>query len=185
MKNSLQLATFAGGCFWSSEAIFSRIKGVESVIPGYAGGSMENPTYDDVVTGNTGYAEVVQIKFDPSVITFNHLLDIFWATHDPTSLNKQGADVGTQYKSVIFYHNIEQKNLAAASKENLEKSGIYKNKIVTEILPLKKFYTAEQYHKNYYEKNKDKNPYCSVVITPKIQKLLDKFNSDIKEEYHG
>ncbi len=179
----MEKATLAGGCFWCTEAIFKRLKGVLKVTPGYAGGEMANPSYDDVSTGKTGYAEAVQIEFDPKVIPFEHLLDIFWVIHDPTTLNKQGPDIGTQYRSAIFYHNDEQKNIALESKEKMEKEGELSDRIVTEIAPLGKFYTAEQYHQNYYERNRGLNPYCSLVIDPKIQKLLDKFNADVKEEY--
>ncbi len=161
-----EIATLAGGCFWCTEAIFKRLKGVISVTSGYATG-----------------AEAVQIDFDPKIISFEHLLDIFWAVHDPTTLNRQGPDVGTQYRSVIFYHNEEQKKVALKSKENMEKSGVLDSKMVTEIVPFKNFYTAEGYHQNYYERNKDLNPYCSLVIDPKIEKLLTKFNADIKQKY--
>lgn len=178
-----ETATLAGGCFWCTEAIFKRLKGVVSVSSGYAGGEKENPSYEEVSEGDTGYAESVQIKFDPKIIPYKHILDIFWATHDPTTLNRQGADVGTQYRSVIFYHNEEQKKVAEKSKDEMEASGELKNNIVTEIVPFKNFYTAEEYHQNFYDKNKSTNTYCSLVIDPKIQKLLDKFNNDVKEEY--
>lgn len=178
-----ETATLAGGCFWCTEAIFKRLEGVVSVSSGYAGGEKENPSYEEVSQGDTGYAESVQIKFDPEIIPYEHILDIFWATHDPTTLNRQGADVGTQYRSVIFYHNEEQKKVAEQSKDEMEKSEELKNNIVTEIVPFKNFYTAEEYHQNFYDKNKRTSIYCSLVIDPKIQKLLDKFNSDVKEEY--
>lgn len=179
----METATFAGGCFWCTEAIFKRVKGVESVTSGYAGGEMENPKYEDVSTGETGYAEVVQIKFDPKVISFDKLLEIFWATHNPTTLNQQGNDVGAQYRSVIFYHSPDQKKAAEDSMKRMGESGQLKDKIATEILPFEKFYTAEEYHQNYYENNKNVNPYCSLVIDPKIKKLLEKFNSEVKDEY--
>ncbi len=179
----MELATFAGGCFWCTEAIFKRVKGVISVTAGYTGGKVENPTYEKVSMGNTGFAEAVQIEFDPKIISFRHLLDIFWAVHDPTTLNKQGPDVGAQYRSAIFYHGDKQKDIVLKSKENMEKSGQLQSGIVTEIAPLQKFYTAEEYHQNYYERNRGFNSYCSLVIDPKIQKLLDKFNSDVKEKY--
>lgn len=166
----------AGGCFWCTEAIFKRLKGVISVVSGYAGGEMADPSYEEVSTGETGHAEAVQIKFDPKVISFGKLLDIFWVIHDPTTLNRQGSDVGIQYRSAIFYHNKEQKSIAEESKRK-------DDKIVTEIRPFTKFYTAEEYHQNYYERNKSLNSYCSIVIDPKIQKLLDKFNGDVKEKY--
>lgn len=179
----MQLATFAGGCFWCTEAIFKRLKGVVSVTSGYAGGKGDDPTYEKVSTGDTGYAEAVQIKFDPKLIPFGHLLDIFWATHDPTSLNRQGADVGTQYRSAIFYHNEGQKRVAEVSKRKTHELGQLNGRIVTEIKPLTKFFPAEVYHQNYYDRNKDLNRYCLLVVDPKIKKLLDKFNIDIKEEY--
>lgn len=179
----MELATLAGGCFWCTEAIFKRLKGVKSVVSGYAGGKDGNPTYQKVSVGNTGFAEAVQIEFDPKVISFERLLDIFWATHDPTTLNRQGSDIGAQYRSVIFYHNNEQKDLALESKEQMKKAGEFNNNIVTEVIPAKQFYTAEEYHQNYYERNKDLNPYCSIVINPKIEKLVTKFNKDVKEEY--
>lgn len=184
-----QKATFGGGCFWCTEAIFKRIKGVLSVESGYAGGDMENPSYEKVSSGKTGHAEAVQLTFDPKVISFEKLLEIFWATHDPTTKNRQGADVGTQYRSVIFYHNDDQKKIAEKSKE--EHKNDFREKIVTDILPFKKFYKAEEYHQNYYDTyqqavafgDKFANSYCSLVIDPKIQKLIAKFNDQVKEEY--
>ncbi len=181
-ENNIEVATLANGCFWCSEAIFTRLKGVKSVVPGYSGGLIENPTYDEVCTGTTGHAEAAQIEFDPSIISFEKLLDVFWHTHDPTTLNRQGADVGTQYRSVIFYHNEKQREIAERSKMELEKSGIYKDPIVTEITPFKKFYLAEDYHKKYYESHKSA-PYCRFVIEPKIHKLLNKYGKDVKSEY--
>jgi peptide-methionine (S)-S-oxide reductase len=172
----METATLAGGCFWCTEAIFRRLKGVESVTSGYAGGSMDNPSYADVSTGQTGYAEAVQIKFDPKVLSYEKLLKIFWATHDPTTLNRQGADVGTQYRSAIFYHSDEQKRLAEQSRQNIKAA-------VTKIEPLGKFYAAEEYHQNFYENNKGFNPYCSIVIDPKIEKLVTRFNAEVKDEY--
>lgn len=179
---NLQTATFAGGCFWCTEAIFKRLKGVVSVIPGYAGGSKEDPHYDEVSTGKTGHAEAINITFDPTIIPYEKLLDIFWHTHNPTTLNKQGADIGTQYRSMILYHTPEQKQLAEKSKEELENSGIYTNPIVTEIQPFQAFYDAESYHQNYYDNN-SAAPYCTFVIDPKIQKLLKEYGNDVKEEY--
>lgn len=182
MKDKTKVATLANGCFWCSETIFARLKGVKSVLPGYSGGWSENPSYDEVCTGSTGHAEAAQIEFDPSVISFEKLLDVFWHTHDPTTLNRQGADVGTQYRSAIFYHDDRQREVAEKSKMELEKSGIYKNPIVTEIMPFKKFYVAEDYHKEYYEQHQSV-PYCRFVIEPKIRKLLDQYGRDIKSEY--
>lgn len=181
-KIHLQEATFAGGCFWCTEAIFKRLKGVMSVTPGYSGGKMDNPNYEAVSLGTTGHAEAVQIIFDPQVIPYERLLDVFWHTHNPTTMNRQGNDVGNQYRSLILYHNEQQKEAAEKSKKALEQAGEYQDPIVTEIQPFQHFYTAEEYHENYYEKNQDA-PYCMFVINPKIQKLLKKFGSDVKEEY--
>lgn len=179
----MEKATLAGGCFWCTEAIFKRLKGVSKVTSGYTGGQDENPTYEKIRVGNTGFAESIQIEFEPKVISFDHILDIFWAVHDPTTLNRQGPDTGTQYRSVIFYHNNKQKQQAIKSKEAMNKSGQLSGQVVTEIAPFEKFFTAEKYHQNYYERNRGVNPYCSLVIDPKIEKLLEKFNSDVKEEY--
>lgn len=183
MDKILETATLAGGCFWCTEAIFRRLKGVLKVSPGYAGGAGENPSYEQVSSGRTGHAEAIQIEFDPSVISYQRILDIFWATHDPTTLNRQGSDVGTQYRSMIFYHTPEQKRVAEASKENAAKTEALGRDVVTEILPITKFFPAESYHQKYYENNKDTNPYCKLVIDPKISKLIEKFNSNVKEEY--
>lgn len=183
MNAPLELATFAGGCFWCTEAVFKRLIGVVKVTSGYTGGEIKNPSYAQVSTGETNHAEAIQIQFDPKVIPFERLLEIFWATHDPTTLNRQGADVGTQYRSEIFYHNQGQKQLALKSKKQMEKSGALKDTIVTKIEPIKKFYKAEDYHQNYYDTRKNQNSYCSIVIDPKIQKLLDKFGKDVKDEY--
>lgn len=172
--------TLAGGCFWCTEAIFKRLKGVKSVIPGYTGGHTENPTYDEVCSGRTGHAEAIDIEFDPDVISFEKILDVFWKLHDPTTLNKQGVDVGTQYRSVIFYHDEEQKKIAEESKKRVEESGMYKDRIVTEIIPFSNFYKAAGYHQHYYDKNKDA-PYCQIVIDPKIKTLYEEFKEDIEE----
>lgn len=178
----LEIATIAGGCFWCTEAIFSRVKGVESVTPGYSGGKTSNPSYEQVCTGTTGHAEAVQVKFNPKIITFEKILDIFWHTHDPTTLNRQGNDIGSQYRSIIFYHDDVQKSIAEKSKNQLEREHIFKDLIVTEIAPFSSFYAAEKYHKDYYENNRNV-PYCNFVIDPKIQKLLLKYNDKIKREY--
>ena len=154
MNNDSETATLANGCFWCSEAIFKRLKGVKSVTSGYVGGTIKNPSYDQVCNGTTGHAESIQIVFDPSVIDFDKILNIFWHTHNPTTLNRQGNDVGTQYRSAIFYHNEKQREIAEKSKKDLEKERIYKDSIVTEIIPFRNFYTAENYHKDYYDKNK-------------------------------
>jgi peptide-methionine (S)-S-oxide reductase len=177
-----ETATFANGCFWCTEAVFKRLKGVKSVLPGYAGGTVKDPSYDQVCAGNTGHAESIQIKFDPKVIPFEKILDIFWHTHDPTTLNRQGNDVGTQYRSAIFFHNEKQKEIAEKSKKDLEDKGVYKNSIVTEITPIKNFYVAEDYHKDYYDNHQDA-PYCNYVIDPKIHKLLQRYGSDVIEKY--
>lgn len=182
MNDDSETATLANGCFWCSEAIFKRLKGVKSVTPGYAGGTIKNPSYDQVCNGTTGHAESIQIVFDPSVIDFDKILNIFWHTHNPTTLNRQGNDVGTQYRSAIFYHNEKQREIAEKSKKDLEKERIYKDSIVTEVIPFRNFYTAENYHKDYYDKNKQA-AYCNFVIDPKIHKLLKEYENDIKAEY--
>jgi len=181
-NNKTEIATLANGCFWCTEAIFERVKGVKSIIPGYAGGTVKNPSYDEVCTGETGHAESIQIEFDPKVTSFEKILDIFWHTHDPTTLNRQGNDVGTQYRSAIFYHDKTQKEIAERSRNELEKENVYNDSIVTEITPFKNFYVAEDYHKNYYEKHHDV-PYCNFVIDPKVRKLLEKYGNDVKQEF--
>lgn len=182
MSNNLETAIFAGGCFWCTEAIFERLKGVVSAVSGYSGGSLKNPTYDQVSEGNTNFAECVKIEFDPSVINFDQLLEIFWTMHDPTTLNQQGADIGSQYRSIIFYTSLEQQNKAKLSLEQWEKKGVYKDPIITEILPFSNFYSAEEYHQKFYDKQPN-YPYCALIITPKLHKLLEKFGSMIKEDY--
>ena len=177
-----EFATLANGCFWCSEAIFTRLKGVKSVLPGYSGGSAEDPSYDEVCAGTTCHAEAAQIEFDPTAISFEKLLDVFWHTHDPTTLNRQGNDIGTQYRSAIFYHDERQREIAEESKKELEKRGIYKDPVVTEITPFKKFYPAEDYHKRYYEQHQDAS-YCRFVIDPKIHKLVKQYGRDIKSEF--
>lgn len=176
----LETVTLAGGCFWCTEAIFTRLKGVTSVVPGYAASKVENPSYEAVCTGRTGAAEAIQITYDPSIISYETLLEIFWHTHDPTTLNRQGNDIGTQYRSAIFYHNEQQKEEAEASKEALEKSGAYNKAVVTEIVPFTNFYPAENYHKDYYDRNRSQ-PYCMFVINPKVQKLLKEYRKELKE----
>jgi peptide-methionine (S)-S-oxide reductase len=178
--SQFETATLAGGCFWCTEAVFNRLKGVTSVVPGYAASKVANPSYQAVCSGRTGAAEAIQITYDPSVISYDKLLDIFWHVHDPTTLNRQGHDVGTQYRSAIFYHNDEQKQTALASKEAIGKSKTYKQPIVTEIAPFTNFYPAEDYHKDYYDNNRSQ-PYCMFVIDPKIQKLLKEYRNDLKE----
>jgi len=178
-NKKMEIATFGSGCFWCSEAIFEKLKGVESVESGYSGGHDTNPTYTEVCKGTTGHAEVIQIKFNPDIISYKDLLEVFWQTHDPTTLNRQGADVGTQYRSVIFYHNQQQKQLAIEYKKKLDDAGIYNKPIVTEISEFSKFYKAEDYHQDYYENNKAQS-YCSFVITPKLDKFKKVFKDKIK-----
>lgn len=180
----MEIATFGGGCFWCTEAIFKRLRGVGEVVSGYAGGRRENPSYEQVSTGSTGHAEVVQIEFDPSIISYKKLLEIFFHLHDPTTLNRQGNDIGEQYRSVIFYHSESQKEDALTVRDEIADSGAYSSAIVTEIVPFEKFYTAEEYHQNYYDSNKEQG-YCSYIIAPKIQKLLKEYGKDVKEEYQG
>ncbi len=175
-------ATFANGCFWCTEALFARVNGVKSIIPGYSGGTIENPSYEQVCTGTTGHAEAAQIEFDSNVISFEKLLDIFWHTHDPTTLNRQGNDIGTQYRSAIFYHNEEQKQIAEKSKKDLEESHVFSDPIVTEIVPLNKYYPAENYHAKYYDQNQSA-PYCKFIIEPKIEKMLKQYRNELKSEY--
>ena len=177
-----ELATFAGGCFWCTEAIFKRLKGVSSVLPGYTGGQTENPTYEQVCTGETGHAEAIQIEFDPSVIPFEKLLQVFWHTHNPTTLNQQGNDIGTQYRSSVFYHDETQKEAAEKVMKEIADDQVYPDPIVTEIVPFTKFYEAENYHKDYFDRNREKG-YCSIVIDPKIHKLMKEYASDVKDEF--
>jgi peptide-methionine (S)-S-oxide reductase len=169
----LEKATFGAGCFWCVEAVFQRLDGVKDVVPGYCGGDKVNPTYKEVCTGRTGHAEVAQITFDPATIAFDELLNMFWQSHDPTTRNRQGNDVGTQYRSAVFYHNEEQRSAAEESKENLDNSEIFSNQIVTEITALDQFWPAEDYHNNYYNNNPNQ-PYCRIVIKPKLDKLFKK-----------
>lgn len=180
LTNSLQKATFAGGCFWCTEAIFKNIKGVTKVVSGYSGGNVESPSYQEVSGQSTGHAEAIQITFDPSFVSYEDLVYIFFRTHDPTTLNRQGNDAGPQYRSIIFYHDEEQKVTATTLKERLEKEGLYTSSIVTEIVPFKNFYIAEDYHQNYYQKNKN-NFYCKLVIDPKIQKLKKDFSEFLRK----
>ncbi len=174
-----ETATLAGGCFWCTEAIFKRLKGVISVMSGYSGGTMENPTYYKVSDGTTGHAEAIQIEFDPEIISYEKLLEVFFKLHDPTTLNQQGADIGSQYRSAIFYHSDSQKMVAQKVKEAINKSGMYKNPVITEVIAFTNFYKAEDYHQDYYAKNSNA-PYCQVVIDPKIKKLLENFKNEIK-----
>ncbi len=179
MDNNDEVAVFGGGCFWCTEAVFAELKGVTSVVPGYAGGFTENPTYRQVCSETTGHAEVSRVQFDPAQITFNDLLSVFFATHDPTTLNRQGADQGTQYRSIILCADDEQKRQAEAYLEELEKSSSLNGPVVTEIVPLKQFYEAEPEHKQFYMENSD-SMYCQIVINPKLAKLRDKFAGSLR-----
>ncbi len=178
----MEKATLAGGCFWCTEAIFKRLKGVEDVVSGYSGGVRQDPTYEQVTAGATGHAEAIQIEFDPKIIPYEKILEIFFHLHDPTTLNRQGADEGTQYRSAIFYHNEVQRDTAEKVRDEVAEAGVWKDPIVTEIVPFENFYTAEEYHQNYYENNKNQG-YCSYVIGPKIHKLLKEYAKEVKDEY--
>ncbi len=180
MNEKSEIAVFGGGCFWCTEAIFSELKGVASVMPGYAGGQMEKPSYEAVSGGTTGHAEVTKIEFDPNKISYKDLLTVFFYTHDPTTLNRQGADIGEQYRSVILYTNEGQKNQAEAFIKELEEAKAYDKPIVTEVKPLEEFYEAEEYHRDYYKKHKNA-PYCQLVIAPKLEKLEKRFSELLKK----
>jgi peptide-methionine (S)-S-oxide reductase len=179
-KQGLELATFGSGCFWCTEAIFLNVDGVEKVESGYSGGKVKNPTYKEVCSGLTGHAEVIQLTYDPKKVSYEELLEIFWKTHDPTTLNRQGADEGTQYRSVIYYHNDQQKKLAEFYKKKLEDAKAFDGPIVTEISPFSIFYKAEDYHQNYYNLNSSA-PYCSFVIQPKLEKFRKVFKEKLKK----
>ncbi len=180
----MEKATLAGGCFWCTEAIFARVKGVSSVVSGYSGGDPpaggENPDYESVASGSTGYAETIQIEFDPKEISYGKLLEIFFKLHDPTTLNSQGADIGEQYRSMIFYHSGKQKEIAKKIRGEIERKKIYDKPIVTEIVPLKNFYKAEDYHQNYYDNNREA-AYCKTIIDPKIKKLMREFRDEARD----
>jgi peptide-methionine (S)-S-oxide reductase len=180
MSEQFATATFGAGCFWCIEAVYQELQGVQRVVSGYAGGTVEHPTYEQVCMGRTGHAEVIQVTFDPTVITFAELLDVFWRVHDPTTLNRQGPDVGTQYRSAIFYHDEQQRLIAEKSKQEVEASGLWPRPIVTEITPCTNFYQAEVYHQDYYRQNPHQ-PYCFVMIDPKLQKLRKEFPEKLKE----
>ena len=175
-----QNATLGGGCFWCLEAIFNELKGIEQVLSGYSGGAIPNPTYKQVCTGSTGHAEVVQLKFDPQEISFKEILQVFFSIHDPTTLNRQGADVGSQYRSVIFYHNQAQEEIAQQTIAELEADKIWNNSIVTQVVPYEKFYVAEDYHQDYYKYN-SQQPYCQAVITPKLTKFRKQYLEQLKK----
>jgi peptide-methionine (S)-S-oxide reductase len=179
MKNK-SIATFGAGCFWCVEAVFQDLEGVEQVISGYEGGKTQNPTYQQICTGTTGHAEVIQVIYDPNMVSFETLLEVFFITHDPTTLNRQGNDRGTQYRSAIFYHNDEQKRLAEAAKIAATQTGVWHDPIVTEIAPTTTFYPAENYHQNFYKDN-ESYPYCVFVVAPKVQKFKKEFKEKLKK----
>ena len=181
MSNQFETATFAGGCFWCLEAVYDEAKGVLSVESGYSNGHVANPSYRDVCNGNTGHAEVIQIKFDPSIISFRDLLNVFFTIHDPTTLNRQGADVGTQYRSAIFYHSPEQKAVAEQTISELNAQGIWNSPIVTEVEALKDFYIAENYHQEYFARNQNQ-PYCQAVVAPKVAKFRKHYLELLKKQ---
>jgi peptide-methionine (S)-S-oxide reductase len=180
-KEKCNLATLGGGCFWCIDAVFSKLRGVVKAVSGYSGGHVENPDYQQVCTGETGHAECVQITFDPGVISYGELLEVFWKIHDPTTRNRQGNDVGTQYRSVIFYHDREQKTLAESYRDRLEAEHIWNRPIVTEIVAFEEFWPAESYHQDYFENNPS-NTYCSLVVAPKIEKFEKIFKDRLKNK---
>jgi len=180
-STNLEQATFGAGCFWCVEAVFAEVKGVKSAVAGYAGGEITNPSYRQVASGNTKHAEVARITYDPSVVSFDQLLEVFWHTHNPTTKNRQGADVGPQYRSAIFYHNEQQKKVAEESLKKTDTSGLWEDPIVTEISPLKNYSKADNYHQNYYENNPNAG-YCSVVIAPKLKKFRKEFSHMLKDK---
>lgn len=179
-SDNLQKATFGGGCFWCTEAVFKELAGVRTVVSGYSGGHVEHPTYQQICTGTTGHAEVVQITYHPEKISYDELLEVFWKTHDPTTLNRQGNDVGTQYRSVVFFHTPEQQKVAESYKKKLDESGAFERPIVTQIVPLQTFYPAEDYHQDYYALNPEQG-YCQVVIRPKMEKFRKVFADKLRE----
>lgn len=179
-KPGMELATFGSGCFWCTEAIFLNVEGVEKVESGYSGGKVKNPTYREVCSGLTGHAEVIQVTYDPKIVSYDELLEVFWQTHDPTTLNRQGADEGTQYRSVVFYHNDAQKTLAEGYKKKLTEAKAFDDPIVTEVSPFSIFYKAEEYHQNYYNLN-GSAPYCAMVIKPKLDKFKKVFKEKLKK----
>ena len=180
MSPDIKKATLGAGCFWCVETIFQQLQGVQQVVAGYAGGKIINPTYKQVCTGNTGHAEVIQVTFDPAIISYAEILKVFWQIHDPTTLNRQGSDIGTQYRSVIFCHDPEQKEIAERSQAELLASGLWSNPIVTEIVTFTNFYPAEEYHQNYFNRNPEQG-YCQMVINPKVQKFRKDFSSQLKK----
>ncbi|MCA9203425.1 MAG: peptide-methionine (S)-S-oxide reductase MsrA [Pirellulaceae bacterium] len=178
-KSASRVATFGSGCFWCTEGVFQQLRGVHSAVSGYSGGQVENPTYQQVCSGTTGHAEVVQVTYDPNLVSFAELLEVFWKTHDPTTLNRQGNDVGTQYRSVVFYHDEVQRDEAERYKQQLDDSRVFGSPIVTQIVPFERFFRAEEYHQNYYEQN-PQQPYCQAVVGPKIDKFKKSFSDRLK-----
>jgi len=182
MNQKIEKATLAGGCFWCLEAIYKKVKGVKEVIPGYSGGQTVSPTYEQVCSDTTGHAEAIQITFEPDVISYAEILKIFWQIHNPTTLNRQGHDIGSQYRSAIFYHNEEQMKIAEKSKKDLQDGHIWLDPIVTEIIPVDEFYPAEEYHKNYF-RNHPESGYCQLVVRPKVEKFKKTFQNYFKEDH--
>ena len=180
-KGNLEIATLGTGCFWCTEAVFQQLQGVEKVTSGYSGGHVENPAYKEVCNGTTGHAECLNIEYDASKISFEELLEVFWKTHDPTTLNRQGNDIGTQYRSVVFYHNEKQKGITENQIATLDKSGAWNNPIVTTLEPFVKFYAAEDYHQDYFNNNGG-NPYCQMVVRPKVEKFEKVFKDKLKHK---
>ncbi len=178
-SSNLEVATLGGGCFWCMEAVYNQLKGIKKVDSGYSGGSILNPTYEQVSTGRTGHAEVVQLLFDPNVISYKEILKVFFTTHDPTTLNRQGADEGTQYRSVIFYHNEEQRKIAEQVIDKFNSEKFFDSSIVTKVEPFEAFYPAENYHKNYFKRHPEQ-PYCRIIISPKVAKFRKKFSNKLK-----
>jgi peptide-methionine (S)-S-oxide reductase len=179
MENEIQKATLGGGCFWCTEAVYKNLKGVVDVVPGYSGGNIKNPAYREVCTGKTGHAEVVQITYNPEIVSFSEILEVFFMTHDPTTLNRQGNDVGTQYRSAIFYHSEVQKNTAEKIISLFEEEKVFTEPIVTEVTPFEAFYEAEESHKDYFERNKEQ-PYCQFIVAPKVAKFKKIFKDKLK-----
>lgn len=179
-ENKYEIATLGGGCFWCTEAVYKELKGVVEVVPGFSGGHIKNPAYREVTTGRTGHAEVVNITYDPTLVNFAEILEVFFLTHDPTTLNRQGNDVGTQYRSAVFYHNDEQKAAAEKAIRLLEQDRVYDNPVVTEVTPFEVFYEAEDYHRDYFANNRDQ-PYCQFVVAPKVDKFRKLFREQLKD----
>ena len=182
MLAEFKKATLGAGCFWCVETIFQQLQGIQQVVSGYAGGTISNPTYQQVCSGNTGHAEVIQITFNPAIISYTEILNVFWRIHDPTTLNRQGSDIGPQYRSVIFYHDAGQKEIAERSRAELVASGSWSNPIVTEIVPYTNFYPAEEYHQDYFNRNPQQG-YCQMVINPKVQKFRKDFSAQLKSNF--